>query len=172
MAERRLITTYRFASIAICFAGLVLLSVPASAATIAPCNATFTTCVIPENISLQLPFAAFAGDAILTEPGGSTVSDLFRIFNNIVNTGLGTGLGNLAFLYSADDSALPGPSTYSANAVFLSENPSGVTSYLGNGTNYLLAAPEPQTFGSLGLACVAMAILARRRSRDRYSKDR
>ena len=73
----------------------------------------------------------------------------------------------MAFLYSADDSALPGPSTYSANAVFLSENPSGAaTVYLGNGTNYLLGAPEPQTYESLGLACIAMAILARRRSKD------
>jgi hypothetical protein len=157
---------YRSCSIAICSVGLILLSVPAVAATIAPCNATFTTCVIPENISLQLPFVAIAGDAILTELSSSTVSDVFRIFNNVVNTGAGTGLGNMAFLYSADDSALPSPSTYSANAVFLSEDPSEVTSYLGNGTNYLLGAPEPQTFGSLGLACVAMAIVARRRSKD------
>jgi hypothetical protein len=159
--------TYRFSSTAMCFAGLVMLSAPAPAAIIAPCDATFTTCAIPENIPLQLPFAAIAGDAILMEPGSSTVSDVFRIFNNIVNTGLGTGLGNMAFLYSADDSTLPSPSTYSANAVFLSESPSGVTSYLGNGTNYLLAVPEPQTFGSLGLACVAMAILVRRRSKNR-----
>jgi hypothetical protein len=158
---------FRLVKLAICFSGLMLLPVPAAAATIAQCDAAFTTCLIPENISLQLPFAAIAGDAILTEPGGSTVSDLFRIFNNLVNTGFGTGLGNMAFLYSADDSALPSPSTYSANAVFLSEDPAGAATYFGNGTNYLLGAPEPQTFGSLGLACIAMAILARRRSKDR-----
>ena len=159
---------FRFARLAICFSGLMLLSVPGAAATIAQCDAAFTTCLIPENISLQLPFEAIAGDAILTEPGGSTVSDVFRIFNNIVNTGLGTGLGSMAFLYSADDAALPDPSTYSANAVFLSENPSGAaTVYLGNGTNYLLGAPEPQTCGSLGLTCVVMAILARRRATNR-----
>jgi hypothetical protein len=160
---------FRLARLIRCFIGLILLSVLAAAATIAPCNANFTTCVIPENIPLQLPFTAFAGDAIVTDPGGSVVSDLFRIFNNLVNTGLGTGLGNMAFLYSADDSALPDPSTYSANAVFLSENPSpgSATVYFGNGTNYLLGAPEPQTCGSIGLACVAMAILARRRSKDR-----
>jgi hypothetical protein len=159
--------TYRFAGIAICFAGLVLLSEPAPAAIIAPCDATFTMCAIPENILLQLPFVAIAGDTILTEPGGSTVSDVFRIFNNIVPTGFGTGLGNMAFLYSADDSALPSPSTYSANAVLIAESPSGVTPYLGNGTNYLLAVPEPQTFGSLGLACLAMAILTRSRLKNR-----
>jgi hypothetical protein len=159
---------FRLARLTRCFIGLVLLSGPAAAATIAPRNANFTTCVIPENIPLQLPFVAFAGDAIVTDPGSSVVSDVFRIFNNVVNTGMGTGLGNMVFLYSADDSALPSPSTYSANAVFLPENPSGgATVYLGNGTNYLLGAPEPQTWGSLGLACVAMVMLSRRRSKDR-----
>ena len=157
--------TYRFASITICFAGLVLLSVPAAADPIASCNASFTECGIPENILLQLPFTAIAGDAILTEPGGAVVSDVFRIFNNIINTGGGTGLGNMVFLYSLDDTTLPAPSTYSANAAFIMEDPSGITSYLGNGTNYLLAVPEPQTFGLLSLAAAAMAVLARRRPR-------
>jgi hypothetical protein len=156
---------YRFDNIATCFAGLVLLCVPAAAATIASCNASFTQCAIPENILLQLPFTAIAGDAVLTEPNSSTVSDVFRIFNNIINTGGGTGLGNMVFLYSSDDTTLPAPSTYSANAVFIGENPSGVTSYLGNGTNYLLGVPEPQTFELLSLAVAAMAGLARRRSR-------
>jgi hypothetical protein len=157
--------TYRFASITICFAGLVLLSVPAVAATIASCDASFTVCGIPENVLLQLPFTAIAGDAIVTEPGSPIVSDVFRIFNDIINTGGGTGLGNMVFLYSSDDTTLPNPSTYSANAVFITENPSGVTSYLGNGTNYQLGVPEPQTFELLGLAVTAMAVLARSRLR-------
>ena len=157
--------TYRFASITICFAGLVLLSVPAVTATIASCDASFTVCGIPENVLLQLPFTAIAGDAIVTEPGSTIVSDVFRIFNNIINTGGGTGLGNMVFLYSSDDTTLPNPSTYSANAVFITENPSGVTSYLGNGTNYQLGVPEPQTFELLGLAVTAMAVLARSRLR-------
>jgi hypothetical protein len=156
--------TYRFANIAIGFAGLVLLSVQAPATPIASCNASFTVCGIPENILLQLPFTAIAGDAIVTEPGGAVVSDIFRILNNIVNTGGGTGLGNMVFLFSADDTTLPVPSTYSANAVFITEAPSGITPYLGNGTNYLLATPEPQTFGLLSLVA-AMAFVARRRSR-------
>src|SRR5579864_3534013 len=153
--------TYRYASIAICLAGLVLLSVPATASPIASCNVNFTSCGIPENILLQLPFTAIAGDAVLTEPNSPMVSDVFRIFNNIINTGGGTGLGNMVFLYSSDDTTLPAPSTYSANAVFKTENPSGVTSYMGNGTNYLLGVPEPQTFELLSLAFGAMAGLAR-----------
>jgi len=160
----------RITRMAIFLIGLILLSVPAAAATIAACDSTFTTCLIPENTSLQLPFTGFAGDVILLEPNGTTVSDVFRIFNNILNTGRGTGFGNTAFLYSADDIALPNPSSYSANAVFLMESPSGTTSYLGNGTTYVLGAPEPRTFGSLGLACIALAVLARRRSKGRLGR--
>ena len=155
-----------FRSTVLCIAGLVLLSEPGIAAPIvaANCNASFTVCDIPENTQLMLPFPAIAGDVVLTDPGSSTVSDVFRIFNNVVNTGEGTGLGNMAFLYSSDDTSLPNPSTYSANVVFIPENPSGVTSYLGNGTDYLLAVPEPRTFELFALAA-AMAVLTCRRSR-------
>jgi hypothetical protein len=159
-----------FRATAVCIAGLILLSepvtaTPIAATSVANCNANFTVCGIPENSPLQLPFVAFAGDVVLTDPGSSAVSDVFRIFNNVVNTGKGTGLGNMVFLYSSDDTTLPNPSTYSANAVFITENPSGVTSFLGNGTNYLLAAPEPPTFELFALAAAVTAVLARRRSR-------
>jgi hypothetical protein len=155
--------TCRYASVAIFLAGLVLPSVPAAATPIASCNASFTSCGIPENVLLQLPFTAIAGDAVLTEPNSTAVSDVFRIFNNLVNTGLGTGFGNMVFLYSSDDTTLPAPSTYSANAAFITEAPSGITSYFGNGTTYLLAVPEPQSFGLLSLGISAVAVLARRR---------
>jgi hypothetical protein len=147
--------TCRLPRIAVTVAGLLLLSMPALAAPIASCNTSATLCSIPENILLQLPFATIAGDVIVDEPGGAVVSDVFRIFNNLINTGGGTGLGNMVFLFSSDDTALPSPSTYSANAVFITEDPSGVTSFLGNGTNYLLAAPEP---GATGLAAVLIAV--------------
>ena len=101
--------TCRFPNLAAGFAGLVLLSIPALAATVAPCSADFTLCVIPENTLLQLPFEAIAGDAIVLEPASTEVSDVFRIFNNLINTGAGTGLGNMVWLYSADDMALPPP---------------------------------------------------------------
>jgi hypothetical protein len=168
--------SFRFASAAMCFAGLLLLSLPgtatpiaisaqATATLVASCNTTFTLCLIPENIPLQLPFTAFAGDVVLTDPSSSAVSDVFRIFNNVVNTGRGTGLGNMVFLYSSDDTTLPSPSTYSANVAFITEDRSGITSFVGNGTNYLLGVPEPQTFQLLSLAVAAIAVLARRRSR-------
>lgn len=156
----------RFAPIATGFAVLMMLSVPSGATPLAGCNTTFTSCDIPENILLQLPFTAIAGDVVLTDPSSVNVSDVFRIFDNLINTGSGTGLGNLVFLYSSDDStALPDPSTYSANAKFIPESPSGITPYLGNGTTYQLGTPEPHTLGLLALALAAMAILARRRSR-------
>ena len=159
--------THHLARLAVGFAGLVLLSAPATATIVAACNSTIT-CNIPENVLLQLPFDAISGDVILSDPGG-TVSDVFRIFNDLVNTGGGTGLGLTVFLYSSDDSTpLPSPSTYSANAVFITENLSGFTSFVGNGTTYQLGVPEPQTFALLGLGAAAMAaitVLARRRSR-------
>jgi len=160
-----------FRSTALCIAALILLSEPGIATPIAAanCNASLTVCQIPENIQLQLPFDAIAGDVVLTDPGSSAVSDVFRIFNNVVNTGKGTGLGDLAFLYSSDDTSLPNPSTYSANVLFLPEDPSGVTAFTGNGTTYLLgvpaAIPEPGTFELFALAAGMTVLLTRGRSR-------
>src|SRR5215469_12164113 len=126
--------TCRFPHLQVGFVGLLLLAMPALAAPIASCNTSFTLCAIPENILLQLPFTTFAGDVIVDEPGGAVVSDVFRIFDNLVNTGGGTGLGNMLFLFSADDTTPPPASSWSANAVFITEDPSGVTSFVGNGT--------------------------------------
>lgn len=160
--------TYQFAKIALCFAGVILpalLSTSAAGATMASCNTNFTACSIPENILLQLPGSAISGDVVLTDPNSTTVSDVFRIFNNLANTGRGTGLGNMVFLYSADDIALPAPSTYSANVAFISESPSGFTHFVGNGTDYLLGVPEPKTFWLAILGLALIAVLPRRQHR-------
>jgi hypothetical protein len=143
----------------------VALSVPEGATPLASCNASVTVCAIPENTLLQLPDGdlAIAGDVLLFESNGTTISDVFRIFNNFINTGKGTGLGNLLELYSADDGALP--TTFSANAVGIFENPSGVTSYTNNGTTYLLGVPEPRSLGLLGLAGTVLLVLRRKRAR-------
>ena len=138
---------------------LALVALPCAADKLATCAPDFSRCEIPENVVLDLPFIAFAGDAVLLEPDMVTVSDVFRLFNNFFDSGGGTGLGDVAFLYSSDNSTpLPDPSTYSTNAVFLLESTSGqVTSYNGNGTDYLLGAPEPSTFGLLVAGLVALA---------------
>jgi hypothetical protein len=129
--------TFRHILLLVILAGFV--GSTAWAADQANCNSGFTACQIRENVLLQLPGLAFAGDVVVQESGSTNVSDVFRIFNNVVDTGGGTGLGNLAILYSGDDSmALPNPSTYSANAVVIKEAASGPTSYVGNGTTYSL----------------------------------
>lgn len=110
-----------------------------------PCNQSFTACgPIPENVHVTFPpgFLAISGDVALL-PGLnsnlSSVSDVFHLDNNLLDTGLGTGLGNAGFLFSGS-SILPSPSTYSANAVGFRENPEGLgdTQYIGNGTDYIL----------------------------------
>jgi hypothetical protein len=146
-------------------AACLLISLPSFGAPIVP-RCTMSTCPIPENVLLQLPFTAIAGDAILKESPQGPVSDVFRISNNLVNTGNGTGLGTLVFLYSSDDSTpLPDPSNYSSNAAIIVETPP-VTTYNGNGTNYLLGIPEPGTVGlfAFGIASLAAVHLTRRRS--------
>lgn len=135
----------------------------ACAAPIAACNAGATQCFIPENIQLQLPFTAIAGDVRIVEADGVTLSDVFRIFNNVLDTGAGTGLGNLVFLFSADEGPLP--TTFSANVRTMTEGANGITSYLGNGTTYVLGIPEPSTFPLLGAAFLsigAFSLLRRR----------
>lgn len=124
----------------------------ASASTPANCKPDFSACSIPENVLLQLPFLAIAGDVVVQDPNSPNVSDVFRIFNDFVDTGAGTGLGSTAILLSSDDAnratdrAEDHPS---ANAVVLPEAASGPTSYLGNGTNYMLdtsAVPTNLTY--------------------------
>ncbi|HWY49571.1 MAG TPA: hypothetical protein VNX70_19440 [Bryobacteraceae bacterium] len=119
--------------------------------TIAQCTPSFSDCAIPENVPLQFPFLAISGDVILVpslEANLAAVSDVFRIANNFIDTGLGTGLGFSAFLFSHEENTLPDSSTYSANVVKIREQPVGPTQYLGNGTDYhLLTAVTPDLGG-------------------------
>jgi hypothetical protein len=118
-----------------------------SADTIALCTPTFSDCAIPENVLLDFPFLAISGDVLLVPNLNAklaAVSDVFRVFNNFVDTGLGTGIGFVSFLYSGHNT-LPSTSTYSANAVEIREQPTGPTQYLGNGTDYhLLTSVNPE----------------------------
>jgi hypothetical protein len=148
------------------FLGLLgLLSFPCFADVLADCSPDFSTCHIPENVVVDLPFATFAGDVIVLEPDLSAISDVFRIFNDLLDTGAGTGVGDQAFLFSSDDST-PLPSTFSANAVVIVEGPNGIASYTSSGTGitYILGTPEPASWVLVGISLVALAGAARSRS--------
>src|SRR5215831_5272946 len=118
--------------------------------TIAQCTPTFSDCANPENVLLDFRFLAISGDVLLLpnlNANLAAVSDVFRVANNFIDTGQGTGLGFAAFLFSGHNT-LPDPSTYSANAVPIREQPTGATQYVGNGTDYhLLTAVDPDHGG-------------------------
>jgi hypothetical protein len=140
---------------------------------------TPATCDVVEGVLTNLPFAAFAGDVILLDADGS-ISDVVRFFNNIFDTGGGTGLGNQVLMYSKVDSGtdlsvgpdLGLPATFSVNAVRIPEAPEGSpTLYSGNGTLYSFYSdapvpepvPEPRTL-LLTLATVLVAVFVGRNS--------
>lgn len=113
--------------------------------TVAQCTPTGSDCAIPEQVPLQFPpgFLAISGDAVLAptlESNLAAVSDVFHINNDLFDSGLGTGLGVSCVLLSGNINTLPSPSTYTANAVEIRENPEGHgdTQYFGNGTDYHL----------------------------------
>lgn len=152
------------------FATLLVLTVltlapAAHAGPISSCAPDFSACQVYEGSLLTPPFGFFvAGDVILIDQWTGQVSDVFRIFNDLFDTGGGTGLGVSALLYSEDLGNLPDPSTYSVNAVGIYENyGSGggliETDYVGNGTLYQIfstddGSPEPSTFALMGAAAV------------------
>jgi hypothetical protein len=147
------------------------------AAPVSGCAADFSTCSLVEDGQvLTLPGFAISGDVLIVEPSdNSIVSDVFRIFNDLFDSGGGTGLGTTAFLYSADLGNLPDPSAYSVNAVTIIEGPSiggGLTQtdYNGNGTIYSIfssdrgaATPEPSTFALFGLGAITLGWWRRKR---------
>jgi hypothetical protein len=130
---------------------------------------TDVSCDISEGAIVQLPFVAISGDVVLLEADHSTVSDVFRIFNDLVDFGAGTGLGTKAFLYSDDQNNLPDPATYSANVIFISEAPGAETDFIGNnGTTYHLfsgvsAVPEPSTWAMMILGFAGIGFMTYRR---------
>ena len=156
----------------LCFAALALFSSPITAAPVSSCSADFLSCNVYEGQLLTFPDGGFgiAGDVIVRDSAGMTV-DVFRVFNDIVDTGGGTGLGSTAFLYGADLNDLPNPSTYSANAVTIRRGTAGPTGYYetdynGNGTNYRLftPSPEPSAFALIGFGTLALGAFLRKRS--------
>jgi PEP-CTERM motif len=153
---------------AISGAALCLLAIQASAPMARASTCTDVSCDINEGAIVQLPFFAVSGDVVLLEADHTTVSDVFRIFNDFADTGGGTGVGTTAFLYSDDQGNLPDPITYSVNVIFISEAPGGETDFTGNGTTYHLfsgvsAVPEPSTWAMLILGFAGIGFMAYRR---------
>lgn len=127
---------------------------------------------IPESQLITLSELHIAGDILVLDAGGS-ISDVFRIFNNVVDTGRGTGLGNQVFLFSLDEGNLPSPSTYSANFVSVMEGPAvnGVTEtdINSNGTIFRLFSPNAVPEGGstavlllIGVMGVGLALFVER----------
>lgn len=147
MSSRRLpeverqTTTYAFLFAIVLTLAISGLSPVSAVAQTSQCNSS--VCDVPEEVQLPLPFLAISGDVALAPSANanlSAVSDVFHLDNNFIDTGLGTGLGFGAFLFSGNIRTLPPPSMYSANAVEIRETPEGQgpTQYLGNGTDYVL----------------------------------
>lgn len=148
---------------------------PFPSASLASPTCDAAACDVLEGIFLNLPFVAFAGDVVLLDPDG-TVSDVVRFFNNVLDTGGGTGLSTQVLMYSKIDAGpdysvgpdlgLPSPSTYSVNVVTLREAADAQpTVYNGNGTLYSFYSdvPEPSSilFVVAGLLAIGAGRLAR-----------
>ena len=94
---------------------------PAAAGQISTCDSNTYVCQIyeEENIDISAIGIAISGDVVLLD--GSIVRNVFRIFNDIADTGGGTGLGQTASFYGIVEGNLPDPSTYSDNVIYLQE---------------------------------------------------
>lgn len=98
------------------------------------CTPDFTSCYIPKNVLVVLPYTPgfVAGDAVVQKGNSTEATAVFRLNTDFSNTARGTGTGNTAFLYYADGTTrLPDPSTYSANVQFVSVAAGGPTLYTG-----------------------------------------
>jgi PEP-CTERM motif-containing protein len=174
--SRRRLMGQRFAVVAVLLLASIGFCLPAAATPISACISPVDCSIFESTQPFLLPFLAISGDVVLLDQSGGT-SDVFRIFNDFVDTGRGTGLGLQTIFFSVDEMNLPNPATLSANAVFLPENQTFIngfseTDYLGNGTLYRLFSgenaadvPEPSTFGLIGLGLATISGLFRKRVR-------
>ena len=145
---------------------LVLSALSALATPTSSCNSTTFVCDIYENQTVSFGFLAVSGDVIVQNSLSQTV-DVFRIFNDVFDSGGGTGIGDGGFLFGSNQ--LPNPSTYSVNAVTIPLGPAVgkyfETTFMANGDTYNLftTTPEPPSLVSLAIATImATGSLSRR----------
>lgn len=121
------------------------------------CNLNAGECNVYEGSLFQNPNTLFyAGDLVLLDADGA-YSDILRFYNDIVDTGGGTGFGDAFLEFSASDGDSQGDVDLSslklsANAAFITEAPAvagvSVTDYTGpSGTLFHIYSnsevPEP-----------------------------
>ena len=157
-----------FQKMSFCSFLVVAASTALQAAPISSCNSDDSVCNVYEGqfVTFPLGYLGVAGDVIIQSPFGTAVA-VFRIFNDFVDTGGGTGLGVDGFLYAADLHDLPNPSTYSLNAATILRGTTGIPGFYetdytnGQGTVYQLftTSPEPSGFGLLLTACFVAVFL-------------
>jgi hypothetical protein len=150
-----------FARLALVLAVLCLMSLPAKADTLPAegCNAANTVCVAIEGQTMSYTpgFFGISGDALLTDSNGD-VEGVFRIFNDLVDTGGGTGLGLTAFLFGVNAIEIAIGSDNGTGVPLLKVPGFVETEFVGNGTLYeLFSVPEPGTWQLLGVALLLLA---------------
>ena len=157
------------AKLVLAFAVIGLFSIPALADALPTegCNASVTLCVAIEGQTMSYGGGiAISGDVLLTNDGtlSGILDAVFRINNDLIDTGGGTGLGLDAFLFGPT-TGLPSP-PFSLNdiaIVFGQDNGTGIpllnvpgyieTEFVGNGTAYeLFTTPESASWQLLAIA--------------------
>jgi len=92
-----LVTSAMFCALAVSLLLPVTSKAQSSSSVPVPCNEFLTACgPIPENVQVTFPrgFLAVAGDVALLpslNANPNSVRDVFRLDNNLLDTGLGTG---------------------------------------------------------------------------------
>jgi hypothetical protein len=157
--------------------GIVALPACADPLGQSSCNFNAGVCNVYEGSLFQNSNAFFyAGDLVLLDANGA-FGDIVRFYNDIIDTGGGTGFGDAFLEFRLPDGHFPGDVDLSsldlsANAVFITEGPAvagiAVTDYTGpSGTLFHIyssaAVPEPSELSLIasGLLFVAAWIVKR-----------
>jgi hypothetical protein len=152
-----------------------MVALPAFPASIpqSSCDQITGECNVYEGSLFQDPsFTFFAGDVVLLDANGAS-SDVLRFYNNLIDTGGGTGLGDGFLEFATPGNHSPDALNLSVNAAFISKSPAvggvSVTDYVGS-TGFLFhiyssEVPEASAVALIGsgLALLALSPMTRKR---------